>query len=240
MNSLQDLPPERKWVLSDAAGDFFFFQNRSYPRPAALDWVGNRYNLSASERMLLRRGVFGQAIALSRQRKLQLGNNWQEELIFVDGHNVQITIESHIENRPLLRANDGAIRDLAGQSSRFRLSETGNLAIDMVFKFLENFPPREIIFLFDEPMSRSGELASIYRERLRKLHIQGEANAVSVPEKEFAYEKGIVASSDGAVIDSSARWIDLACSVIDYLGYLELTCDFSSLVLSNCKAKQLH
>ena len=43
-----------------------------------------------------------------------MGSGWRLKLLVVDGHNVQITIESFIEGRPLLKANDGALRDLAG------------------------------------------------------------------------------------------------------------------------------
>jgi hypothetical protein len=223
----------RKWVLRHAAADFFFMLNRSYPRAAALDMVGNRYNLGAAERMLLQRGVLAQEQALGRRAKRMLGESWREEPLVVDAHNVQITIESYIEGRPLLKANDGAMRDIAGLSARFRLTETTSMVIEMIFSFFDQFPPREVIFLFDEPMSRSGELASIYRARLKKERLSGDARAVPVPEREFPYEKCIVASSDGAVLDSSRAWMDLACGIIEFSGTPELAADFSGLILSS-------
>jgi len=174
-------PSKRRWLLFQAAADFFFLLNRSYPRKAALALAGNRYDLDATERMLLSRGIFSQKEALSRRGKRQMGQGWQSELLAVDGHNVQITIESHIEGKPLLKANDGALRDLAGQSYRFRLTETGNMAIDMVFRFFDRFAPREVLFLFDEPMSRSGELAAMYRQRLIRAGISGEARVAAGP-----------------------------------------------------------
>ena len=224
--------PKRRWLIFHAAADFFFFLNRSYPRESALDLAGNRYNLDASERMLLQRGIMSQKTALLRRAKRMLGESWRHELLVVDGHNVQITVESYIEGRPLLKANDGAMRDLAGLSARFRLTETTNLALDMIFRFFDEFPPREVHFLFDEPMSRSGELASIYRARLRKERHAGDARAVPVPEREFPYERCVVASSDGAILDSSRNWMDLACAVIDFFGTPAPTADFSSLILS--------
>lgn len=217
--------------LSHAAADFFFLQNRSYPRASALEWVGNRYGLPTGERQLLSRGVFSQQEAVERRTKRVCGTGWRRELLVVDGHNVQITIESHIERRPLLRANDGAMRDLAGLSARFRLSETTRMAMDMVFRFFEEFRPGEVLFLFDAPMSRSGELASLYRGRLKQAHIAGDARATAVPEREIPYEEAVVASSDRAVLDSSPRWIDLACMVIEYFRPPEIAADFSSLIL---------
>jgi len=134
-DSSSTLSSKRKWLLYQAAADFFFLLNKSYPRTAALDLTGNRYNLDALERMMLSRGLFSRQEAIARRRKRQMGSGWQSELLVVDGHNVQITVESCIEGRPLLKANDGALRDLAGLSYRYRMTETSNLALDMVFRF---------------------------------------------------------------------------------------------------------
>jgi hypothetical protein len=233
------LGSKRKWLLYQAAADFFFLLNKSYPRTAALDLTGNRYNLDAMERMLLSRGLFGQREAIARRRKRVMGSGWQLELLVVDGHNVQITIESYIEGRPLFKANDGALRDLAGQSYRFRMTETSNLALDMVFRFFEEFPPGEVLFLFDEPMSRSGELAAIYRERLIRAGISGEARATPVPESEFPFDGCVAASSDRAIIDSSTRWMDLACRIIEYFGAPRITADFSRIFFADSAQRRL-
>ena len=232
-DSSSTLSSQRKWLLYQAAADFFFLSNKSYPRTAALDFVGNRYNLDSMERMLLSRGLFGQQEALARRRKRELGSGWQSKLLVVDGHNVQITLESYLKGKPLLKANDGALRDLAGLSFRFRMTETSDIAMDMMFRFLEEFPPSEALFLFDEPMSRSGELAAIYRARLTRAGISGGAKATSVPEREFPYDGCIAASSDRAIIDSSSRWIDLACRIIEHFGVPQITADFSEFILAD-------
>ena len=161
------------------------------------------------------------------------------ELLVVDGHNVQITIESYIEGRPLLKANDGALRDLAGLSYRYRMTETSNMAMDMVFRFFEEFPPGEVLFLFDEPMSRSGELAAIYRNRLIKEGISGGARATPVPEREFCFDRCVAASSDRAIMDSSTRWMDLACRIIEHIGAPQITADFSGIIFADSAQKRL-
>jgi hypothetical protein len=229
----------QKWNLFHAGADFFFLQNRSYPRRSSLELVGNRYALTAFERHLLHRGVFARKEALSRLAKRVRGAEWQDELLVVDGHNVQITIESYIESRPLLKANDGAMRDLAGQSARFRLTETSFMALDMIFRFFREFPPKNVVFLFDAPMNRSGELASMYRERIREAKLQGDARAVAVPEREFPREKHVIASSDQIILNESTKWIDLACRVIEYFGSPVITADFSSMISSSSVKKHL-
>ena len=69
MDNLSTLSAKRKWLLFQAAADFFFLLNKSYPRTAALDLVGNRYALDALERMMLSRGLFSQQEALGRLQK---------------------------------------------------------------------------------------------------------------------------------------------------------------------------
>ena len=230
MDDSQRLPRQRCRLLEQAATDFFFLQNRGYPRASALDWVGNRYALTQRERHLLHRGVFAQGDALRRRSKRCRGTDWRQGLLVVDGHNVQITVESAILGRPLLLANDGALRDVAGQSAQFRFTEASEIALDMIFRVMEEFRPERTLFLFDAPMSHSGLLASRYRQRLRALGLAGDARAVPVPEREFPYSECVVSSSDSAVLEQARQWLDLARWALDSAGALQLMLDFSSLV----------
>ena len=227
----------RSEVISQAAVDFFYFQNRLYPRRAALDWVGNRYCLTEAERHLLHRGVFSQRDALRRLSLRCLGNGWMGRRLFVDGHNVQISVESAIRGRTLLKANDGAVRDLAGESSKYRFTETSEMAMDVIFRFLGEFRPVEAVFLFDAPMSHSGDLAASYRGRMKKMGIRGDAAAVPVPEREFPVSECVIASSDGAVIDRSPRWFDFASAAMAAADLRQITMDFSHLLTTRVPEK---
>jgi hypothetical protein len=227
---------ERRGVLYQAAIDYYFLQNRLYPRKAALEWVGNRYRLVAPERELLHRGVFGQAEALSRKNKKICAAGLRGQWLVVDGHNVQITVESAILGRPLLKANDGAVRDVAGLSARYRLSETSELALDMIFQYLNLFRPARVDFLYDAPMSQSGMLAGSCRRRLSSMGLAGDARTLPVPEREMAYAECVVAGSDRAVIDASGQWLDLAHEVIDLSCPCNMTADFSDLILAHLRS----
>lgn len=227
----------RLCTIYQAASQFFYLQNHGYPRDSALQWVGNRCNLTSKQRDLLHRGVFSQGVALKRRAKRCAGSDWQEHWLVVDGHNVQITIESALLGRSLLVGNDGALRDLAGQSASFKFSEISEMALDMLFSFLEEFRPTKVLFLFDAPLSRSGYMADKYRQRMRSLRLAGDSKAVAVPEREFPYRESVIASSDGAVLDASSRWLDLARWVIDFSLNSELTADFTTLIPSNPSAR---
>ncbi len=53
-----------------------------------------------------------------------------------------------------------------------------------------------------------------------------------VPEREFPYAQALVASSDQAVLEQASRWVDLASLVLRFNESLQLTEDFSSLILT--------
>lgn len=221
-----------RWELFCAAEDFFHFQNRGYPRLSCLEWVGNRHGLDRLERQILVRGVFSQEAALNRLAKRKQGVIWADHWLGVDGHNVHITVESAILGRDIVKANDGVIRDLAGQSANFRVTETSRLALDLVFRFLRQFRPAGVTFLFDAPMSHSGLLAQAYLKRMRDLGLPGEARAVPVPERELTAMDSLVASSDQELMEKARHWVDLARLVVEFWRKTRLAADFSEMILA--------
>jgi hypothetical protein len=217
-------------VLYQAAEDLFGLLNRGYPRSSAITWVGNRYDLPRAGRELLGRGVFSQEAALRRRAKKARGAAWRSRRLAVDGHNVHITVESALLGRPLVAANDGALRDIAAVSARFRPGPATQRAVEVICRTLREFPPREIAFYFDSPMSRSGELAGMYERRLQEMGLNGSARAVPVPERHLCGRDCVAASSDRAVLDGCEAWLDLGRWVIDYHGLASPAFDFSHLI----------
>ena len=132
----------------------------------------------------------------------------------VDGHNVLITIESALSGRPLISSNDRFIRDISGLSGNFKKTGTTEEAIRLILDFLEEAKPSHTLFLFDAPISKSGLLAREVRDRIKDRDLSGDARAVRVPEEILIGFRGIVATSDTAIIDRSPKVIDLAGHII--------------------------
>lgn len=200
--------------LQAAAADFLYLLERGYPRGPSLTLVGNRYNLNGLHRQLLHRSIFSTAEAKTRRSRLVLPDNLTNNVLFVDGHNVIITVESALAGRPLIAANDGVIRDVAGVSHRHRLTSLTREAIGYVLRELARYPPEQIRFFLDAPIRHSGELAALIRTALRDQHLSGDAQAVRVPEEYLIGSPAIVATSDSAILDRVERAIDLAGLVI--------------------------
>jgi len=224
------MPQLDQETLLPAAVDFLYLMDRSYPRASSLQMVGNRYNLDGLHRDLLHRGIFAREEAKQRRKRLVGPEQLVDRKLLVDGHNVLITTESGLAGRPLIAANDGLIRDVAGISHRYRISSLTHEAIDHIFRLLHRHPPGETFFFLDAPIRQSGELAAIFRSALKSWNLTGDAQALKVPEKQLIGGKGIVASSDSAILDGVEQGFDLAAAVIKSLPQRFDFIDFTSLV----------
>ena len=216
-------------ALKLAAADFLYLLDRGYPRSGSLQLVGNRYNLDRLHREVLHRGVFAQKEARQRRQRLVGPEKLVDRNLLVDGHNVIITTESRFADRPLIAANDGLIRDVAGISHRYRISSQTHDAIENLLKFLHKYPPRETLFYLDAPIRQSGELAAKLRSELKSWNLPGDAQALKVPEKRLIGAEGVIASSDSAVLDAAQQAFDLAAAVIKSLPQALELVDFTFL-----------
>ena len=200
--------------LQEAAEDFRYLLNRGYPRKAALELVGNRYQLTSDQRHLLHRGIFSDADSKSRRKsKIPIGKVRNRDLA-IDGYNILITIETGLSDRPLILGDDGFIRDISGLSGNFKKTEKTEEAFQLILDIVKRVKPLKTLFLFDSPISMSGELAQEVRSLLKKESLLGDAKAVKVPEKILIGYPGVIATSDTAIIDQSQEVVDLAGDII--------------------------
>ncbi len=217
--------------LPRAAQDLRYLLNRGYPRKAVLQLVGNRYGLNYDQRHLLHRGVFSNADSESRKKKKIPLERIRHKDLVIDGYNVLITIEAALSDRPLVLGDDGFIRDISGLSGNFKKTERTEEALQLIFNFLKRAKPRQTLFLFDSPISMSGELAQEVRNRLRKENLPGDAMAVKVPERIMIGFPGMIATSDTAIIDQSRKVVDLAGHIITNLPLRRLKSGATSSIL---------
>ena len=201
-------------TLQAAAQDFRFFLSRGYPRKPCLDLVGNRYQLTSDQKNLLHRGVFSEKDSRSRKKKKLPSGRISGGDLAIDGYNVLITVEAGLCGRPLIFGDDGFTRDISGLSGNFRQTETTKKALTLILEGLKRYKPKRVLFLFDAPISKSGELAEEVRRRLNEACLPGDAQAVKVPEHILVGYPGIIATSDTAVIDTSEKVLDLAGHIL--------------------------
>jgi len=216
--------------LYEASKDFLLLLDRGYPRKGSLDLVGSRYQLDRLHRNLLHRGIFSKRESTLRKKKLVPIERIRGTNVALDGYNVIITLESALKGLPLIYANDGVIRDVAGVSSRYKTSETTEGALDLIFNLLYNLEPIYTLILLDSPISLSGVFASNLREIMKEKQIDGDALAVKVPERHLKDFDGIVATSDSALINQSRQVVDIAGYIIREVIRCESLISFENLL----------
>jgi len=200
--------------LNPAAQDFRFLLGKGYPRQASLALVGNRYNLSFAARQILIRGVFDPAAATQRRQKLCPVRYLTGQPLALDGHNVLITLECGLRGIPVTAADDGFIRDIGQVSKKFRPSRLTEQALNCLSHFFAIHRIGPVMFWYDAPMSRSGELAATTRKILLHNHLSGDAQAVPVPEKRLLEFDGVIGTSDTHLIDLADLVADVAGEII--------------------------
>jgi hypothetical protein len=208
--------------VQKAAEDFRYLLNQGYPRKAALELVGNRYQLTSDQRHLLHRGVFSDRDSNSRLKKNIPPHRIRGKNLVIDGYNVIITIEAGVSGRPLVLADDGFIRDISGLSGNFKKTVLTGQALQLLSAVLKQIKPRRTLFLFDSPISKSGELAWEARNILKRENLPGDSIAVKVPEKMMIGFLGVIATSDTAIIDQSKTIVDLAGYIVKNLPFRRL------------------
>ncbi len=203
-----------KATLVRAAEEVRFLLGRGYARDDALEMACRRHRLPFAQKEMLRRGVLDPAVAASRRRKLIGPADLRGEVVGVDGHNVIITLASALAGGPLVRADDGVIRDTARGAAGFRLGEAEMRALELAGEGLRAAGAGTAVFHLDAPVSHSARLAELIRRRLEAWGLAGDALVEADPDLPLAVHPGPAASSDGALIDACARPVDLAGWII--------------------------
>lgn len=205
----------RKDVLKDAAYDLRFLLNRCYRKKGALNFVSNKYVLSTCERNYLARAVHSNSISASRMDKIVNLSKIKDQSLFIDGYNVLISYESIISGNyeSIILCDDGVIRDLNAVFGRYKCNKMTANSLNSILSLINEYKPLNTTFLFDKQVSFSGKLANFTRKILKIYGLKGEV--ILSKNVDFDIVKlenarnGIVATSDGIIIDKVNRIIDL-------------------------------
>ncbi|MGZ7118375.1 MAG: DUF434 domain-containing protein [Methanobacterium sp.] len=206
---------QNKIKLDDASYDLRFLLNRGYRKKNALNFVSNKYLLSQNERNYLARSIFSIIEIKSRSSKIMDVSEIENHFVLVDGYNVLITMETicRKDYDSLIWCDDGIIRDLNAVFGKYKFNEHTEKALKNILSLMDKYHPLKIKFFYDKQVSYSGELARLTNELMEFYGINGEAvlsNNVDFEIVQLACtKKGIVATSDSAIVDKVSRILDL-------------------------------
>lgn len=201
--------PEALPALRDAVSDLSWLLSRGYADRSALKLVGDRHALTERQRMAVSRSSCSDVARMERRaRRIELSALRGRELQ-VDGFNVLIACESILGGAPVLIGRDGAHRDLGSVHGAWRrVSETAE-AVERVGALLAEVAPREVVVWLDRPVSNSGRLAKLLRERASEHGWPWRVELTWNADRTVMEAGEIAASGDARILDGAALWVDL-------------------------------
>ena len=202
--------PARVERLRRAVGDLSWLLRRGYSPKAAAELVGNRYQLSARERLALGHASWDRS---NRGGEVAV-EDLKGRMLCIDGFNLLITLETALGGGILIRGIDGRIRDLANVHGNYSLRAETEEAIALALKSMRDLGVKESLWYFDRPVSNSGRLAALVRSIAERLGVEARAEAIDRVDAMLKACDGIVVTADAAILDSGVAWFDLARWII--------------------------
>jgi hypothetical protein len=176
-------------------------------------FVSDHYRLPEEQRFILIRVIVSYNTATKRKEKMMPLEMLRGRVLFIDGYNVLISAESILAGKPIFLCDDGLIRDTQGIFRSYKTSDLTKAALDVIFKLLAKACPDSVEVLLDQQISMSGELATMIRKLMAEHGVAGTARTVQSVDRQLKECDGIVATSDGNVIDAASQVVDVPAEI---------------------------
>lgn len=200
--------------LRDATGDLNWLLTHGYATISALKLVGDRYSLTARQRLAISRCACGdQAVTRRLQHEVAVSDLQHQEL-WIDGYNVLTSIEAALAGAVILHARDNCYRDMASMHGSYRKVEETVPAICILGELFSAWSVASCRWILDEPVSNSGRLKSLLQALSDKHNWRWYAELVRDPDSVLIGTDMIVASADSQILDKAQRWFNLAKAAI--------------------------
>lgn len=205
--------PERLGTLRAAVHDLGWLFGRGYAPDAALKLVGDHHQLTSRQRSALTRAACSDAALAARRARRLTAAEVGGRALAIDGFNCCITLEVALSGGVVLVGRDGAHRDLASVHGSYRRVLETPAAIELLLAAVVRLGPAAVTWFFDRPVSNSGRLAALVRERSAALGASGAIELVDAPDRALV-AADVAASSDSWVLERARGWFDLPGAVI--------------------------
>jgi len=202
--------------FKSAKRDYLYLLEKGFPQKGIIKLIGDRYALSGTERTLLYRGITTKQNIAHRKHKIAKVKDVKGSNLIIDGYNVMITIGNYLNGNTVFVSNDGFLRDAAEMHGKVFRKVLMDKVMNLILEDLGYLRIKSCIIYFDQPVSKSGELASRISEQIMHAGLKGHAETADSPDfKLKRIKNGFIATSDSSIIDtSSVKVFDLARHVI--------------------------
>jgi len=204
------LKPIRMERLGPACKELRYLLARGYPRRSCVEFIGNHHQLTVQERNILFRGVFPEKQARAIKGVTLALRHLKGYELAIDGYNVTITLENALKGHPIIKGNDGFIRDISGTFRGFRQSILTKKAWGLILDCLKRYRPNHVLVLLDEPYSKSREFAACIQKWLLDEGISGNTMTSKRVDALLIETDKITATSDSTILLKGGRFVDIA------------------------------
>lgn len=211
----------QRGALRTAVADYSWLLTHGYAVDSALKLVGDRYDLTARQRMAVRRSGCCDSSLERRASTMIASTDVAGRPVGIDGYNLLITIESALSGGVVMIGRDGCYRDLAGVHGTYRKVEETIPAVTMILDRVAALETPRIDWYLDRPVSNSGRLKTLIAELIEAQITRGARQAkwnielVNDPDQVLKSYPSLVVSSDSVVLDACAAWLNLAGDIVD-------------------------
>ena len=196
--------------LRSAVFDYSWLLTRGYAECSAIKIVGDRYELSARQRMAVARSACADVALEQRLVRQVTASDIAGQTLWLDAFNVLTTVEVALSGGVILAARDGTYRDIAGVHGTYRNVEETRAAIDLVGRTLQDLATAECVWLLDSPVGNSGRLKSILVELAASHGWPWKVELVQNPDRVLIAANTVVATADSVILDRCRHWFNLA------------------------------
>lgn len=202
-------------AIRAAVSDMSWLLSHGYADKSSLKLVGDRYNLTARQRVAVMRSACSDEQCRIRAGKQVDAEAVKKAPLLIDGYNLLITVEAALGHAVLLVARDGCIRDIASIHGTYRKVTETMPAIQTIAHVLGSLGPAEVIWYLDKPVSNSGKLKTLIADYAAQEGLSWHVELVASPDKQLIDTHEIIATSDSVVLDRCDRWLNLGRIVLE-------------------------
>ena len=199
--------------LKEAVEDLSWLLRRGYSQKAAVELVGNRYQLTKRERHALLHGAW--------EKERRIPPLAPEALcgrrLCIDGFNLLITLETALGGGILIRGKDGCYRDIANVHGSYSFRAETEEAVRLAAEALKELGVGEALWYFDRPVSNSGRIAALVNETADEMGVPMRAETTDRVDAKLKACGDVVVTADAVILDSGVAWFDLGGWIIENL-----------------------
>lgn len=163
--------------------DMMYLLSRDYAEKASSELVGNRYKLKTRQIQALRGASASEQQIVNRKYKQLEVSDLKDKILYLDGFNILILMESLLSGAYIFEGADGCFRDLSGVHGTYKRVSQTQKAIELVGSFFQKAALHKLVWIFDKPVSNSGRIKQIVLDFAEEYKLNWEAELEFNPDK---------------------------------------------------------